>query len=329
MRLALILVALLLLLTGCGSRVDPPAPTVITLYEDVTVHFTPEEPDRHDSPFATAHDNGRVMRTYREFPPTVGRPRITAVLRVRPIVKDMRNVIDRWDRAGHVTLIKPGMAPIEMIKFMTAYGGAIEHEVDVTHLAPLLTGHCEFEVFIDTWVTPAWRVDVELVFMPGAGTAVPAWTHGLFFVDGGLKTETPEVTGTVTIPEANRRALLYVMVSGHCTDGRDADEFISKDNVILVDGIEVHRFRPWRDDCGKLRAVNPYCARWSDGSWSSDYSRSGWCPGDVVRPVVVDLSEWLTPGEHEVSYRVEDIRPANDEGYHGYWRVSAHLSGWR
>ncbi len=323
------LVLALIAFVGCGSRVEPPAPTVVALYDDVTVHFTPEQPDRHDTPFAAARDNGRVVATYREFPPTAGRPRVTAVLRVRPIVQDARSVVDRWDRAGHVALIKPGLAPIEMIKFMTAYGGPIEHEVDVTHLAPLLAGHCGFELFIDTWVTPAWHVDVELVFTPGGGTAAPSWTRGLFFPDGGLKAETPEASATVTIPEGTRRAALYVMVSGHCTDGRDADEFVTKDNVILVDGVEVHRFRPWRDDCGELRAINPYCARWSDGSWSSDYSRSGWCPGDVVEPTVVDLGAWLTPGEHEVTYRVEGIRPEDADGHLGYWRVSASLSGWK
>ena len=99
--------------------------------------------------------------------------------------------------------------------------------------------------------------------------------------------------------------------------------------MVLVDGQVVYRWRPWRDDCEEFREVNPYCAKWSDGSWSSDYSRSGWCPGDVVDPMIVDLSDWLTPGAHEVSFFVEGIRPANEEGQHGYWRVSGALSGWK
>ena len=47
--------------------------------------------------------------------------------------------------------------------------------------------------------------------------------------------------------------------------------------VLAVDGVVVARFHPWRDDCLEFRDRNPYCARWTDGSWSSDYSRSGWC----------------------------------------------------
>ena len=47
-----------------------------------------------------------------------------------PPAVDIRNVVDRWDRAGWVRLVKPGMAPVELCRFMTAYGGAIEHEVD-------------------------------------------------------------------------------------------------------------------------------------------------------------------------------------------------------
>ncbi len=139
--------------------------------------------------------------------------------------------------------------------------------------------------------------------------------------------DTTELTVPVTIPAGTRRVLLRLLSTGHCTDGRDDDEFRSKDHVIRVDGRVVHRFRPWRDDCRDFRAVNPYCRRWSDGSWSSDYSRSGFCPGDLVPPVIVDLTDALKPGPHTVSLAIEGIRPKADE-HLGYWRVSASLLEW-
>ena len=326
----LVLAAVLAVAAGCGSRIEPPAAHTVSLYRDVTVHFTPDDSTAYDSPFASARDKGRVMMTEHEFPPLAGPEQVVLNLTVSPIRKDIRNMHDRWDRAGSVRLIKPGMAPVELCRFMTAYGGRISHQVDITRIAPLLTGHCEFEVFIDTWVTPAWTVDVDLVFTPDAvgATNPPRWTAGVLFPADGLTAEQPEVTATVIVPPRTRWVELAAITTGHCTDGSGADEFASKDNVILVDGQEVYRWRPWRDDCEEMRTVNPYCAKWADGSWSSDYSRSGWCPGDVTRPTYIDLSDVLTPGEHAVTWRVEDIRPKNDEGNFGYWRVSAAVSGW-
>lgn len=321
----------LMFLAGCSQQIDEPTGQTITLFDKVTVHFTPEDSTRYDSPFASARDNGRVMSTYHEFPARTGPARVTLQLEVEPIRKDIRNMHDRWDRAGWVRLVKPGMVPVELCRFMTPYGGAMEHTVDITRVLPLLAGHCTFEVFIDTWVSPAWKVGVDLVFepQPYGGVNPPHWTAGVFFPEGGLKTEQPMTTAAVIIPEGTRWTELALISTGHCTDGQDADEFITKDNVVLVDGQEVFRWRPWRDDCTEFRAVNPYCAKWSDGSWSSDYSRSGWCPGDVALPEIIDLSAWLTPGPHEISFFVEDIRPANEEGQHGYWRISGALSGWK
>lgn len=329
-----VLAALLMILAGCGDRVLPPDPEVITLFRSVTVHFTPEDSTLFDSPFASARDKGRIMATYLEMPDTPGLGHVTLRLAVRPIRKDIRNMVDRWDRAGWIRLVKPGMAPVELVRFMTAYGGAIDHEVDITHLAPLMTGHCEFEVFIDTWVSPAWKIDADLVFTPDAvgATNAPAWAAGALFPEGGLTAEKPENTADVIIPEHTRWVEVAAITTGHCTDGSDADEFITKDNVLLVDGVEVYRWRPWRDDCEDFRTVNPYCAKWADGSWSSDYSRSGWCPGDVADPMFIDLSDWLTPGRHSLTWKVEDIRPKDPEdteGHHGYWRISASISGWK
>ncbi len=327
---ALMMAFFLVGVIGCGEAVKAPAPHTTSLYNDVTIHFTPDDSTAFDSPFASARDNGRVMSTFHEFPAAGGPERVTLNLTVSPIRKDIRNMHDRWDRAGWVRLIKPGMAPVELCRFMTAYGGQITHEVDITRAAPLLTGHCEFEVFIDTWVSPAWTVDANLVFTPDETGVVnpPQWSLGALFPDGGLTAEKPEATATVIVPERTRWVELAAITTGHCTDGTDGDEFITKDNVILVDGQEVYRWRPWRDDCGEFRAVNPYCAKWADGSWSSDYARSGWCPGDVAEPEFIDLSAVLTPGEHTITWRVENIRPKNDEDHHGYWRISSTVSGW-
>ena len=255
---------------------------------------------------------------------------ITAFLIVLPIPKDEVSVVDSWDRAGNIRLSREGSPDIELVKFVTAYGGQTEYEVDLTPLAPLLKGNCTFKAFIDTWLTPAWEIDFELVYEPVGDKSAPDWAEGLVYVESytGKDYGNNGTEVTVTVPDDMKRVKLNYYASGHCTDGTDADEFVTKDNVIYVDGIAVYRYRPWRDDCRQFRDINPYTRRWSDGYWSSDYSRSGWCPGDLVEPLVLDLTDHLTPGEHKIRFVVEDVRALDDNGHFGYWRISSYLTGW-
>ncbi len=306
-------------------------PLVFKIFKDDVVHFTPDDSTKFDSATAWATDKGRVINSYLEIPEFEKAVKITAFLSIKPIPKDYATVYDHWDRAGSIRLIKEGMPDIEMIKFMTAYGGFSDYEVDVSHLAPLLKEHCEFKAFIDTWVSPGWKIDFKLQFEEVTGCKNPEWAEALFFENSYDKKSQGEegIEVEIEIPKNLNHVQLNYLVSGHCTDGRDADEFIPKDNVIYIDGEEVHRFRPWRDDCRKFREFNPYTKKYSNGVWSSDYSRSGWCPGDKVDPTILDFTEYLIPGKHTVKLVIENVRPEDENGNYGYWRVSGHLLGWK
>ncbi len=305
--------------------------TIVEVFTDNGIHFSQNEKDKYSTGLIKADDNGRMISRMVELPKFDGPVKITATMAVKPIPKDHLVVHDKWDRAGTFKLIRDGKADVELCKFMTAYGGLIEYEVDVSHLATLLQGSCEIGGWIDTWVSPAWLVDFTLTFEPLGDTSMPVWSEGIMFEESvNLKSLGDSgVIVEVTIPNDLNRVILYYYVSGHCTDGNGADEFEQKDNVIYVDGRSVYRFRPWRDDCRKFRDINPYTRRWSDGWWSSDYSRSGWCPGDMVLPIEIDLSDHLKAGNHTVRFMIENVRPENEKGDHGYWRISSQLAGWK
>ena len=177
--------------------------------------------------------------------------------------------------------------------------------------------------------SPAWTVDVSFVYEPMEDFDDPSWALPVYYTDSFNRQEMPDgVETTVEIPPGLERVVLVYYSTGHCTDGTDEDEFVSKANVISVDGFVVYRFHPWRNDCWEFRDRNPYTARWSNGYWSSDYGRSGWCPGDEVTPVEIDLTDHLTEGSHKIRFVIENMRPKNEEGHFGYWRVSGHLVGW-
>lgn len=314
----------------------------VHVFHQAMVHFLPDSADRYPGPGLEWRDNGRVVARTIDLPRFEGAHRILAHLTVQPVPKTEATVHDPWDRAGSLRLVVPGGADVEVVKFITAYGGRTTHTVDVTELALLLRGRTTFLGFIDTWLTPAWRIDLALEyrpipaarpaveFVPEADPLAPDWVSPVLLVDH-FDADTSSAGGVaipVEIPEGIDSLVVRYLVSGHCTDGRGADEFVTKWNVVALDDREVARFQPWRDDCRRFREVNPYGRRWTDGSWSADYSRSGWCPGDVVPPRFLVVSPVPAAGHHALRVQIEDVRPKDESGL-GYWRVSAALLGWR
>lgn len=306
-------------------------PQRIVVFSDNMIHFDETDPGKYNTETVFARDHGRVITRVVELP-TLSQPtRIIGHLVLKPIPKDELEVYDRWDRGANVRLEIPGSPDVELIKFITAYGGRTEYDVDLTPMAALLQGKCLLKGCVDTWVSPAWKMDFSLEYTDDSLAVAPDWARGILYEESFTREKMGDtgVVVDVDVPAGMKRVMMRYYVSGHCTDGTDADEFVSKDNVIRVDDRVVHRYRPWRDDCQRFRAINPYCRRWTDGSWSCDYSRSGWCPGDTVAPLELDLTDHLSAGRHTVRFVIENIRPKDAKGNYGVWKVSAQLLGYR
>lgn len=322
-------VSLMMALPSKATSTNSQTDGFVEVFASDKIQFDTENPAGDARESIMVLDNGRLIKTSVDLPDLDEPVRIQAHITIKPIPKDEISVHDKWDRAGCVRLAGDDCPDLEIVKFVTAYGGRTDWTVDVSHLAPLLRGRVQIAAFIDTWVSPAWLVDFSLEYTADSSLPEFHWVAPLFF-ENSYDLEHYGDTGItidVDIPGRQQRVVLYYLVSGHCTDGRGADEFVKKDNVLSADGIVVFRYQPWRDDCRRFREINPYTRRWSDGWWSSDYSRSGWCPGDVIAPLVLDLTDHLDKGEHEVGIRIESIRPKDEEGHFGYWRVSAFLVG--
>ena len=304
-------------------------PLTVSVFRDVALHFHADSAAEFAAPSITVEDRGRVARATVTLPASNRPQRIAALVTLRPVPKTDRDVADRYDRAGNVRLAIDGGPDLEIVRFMTAYGGRTEYEVDVTHLEPLLHGRRTFIAYVDTWLSPAWRLDFSLRYTAADSFPTPTWAAPVYYSENfNAERNGGGDSVTVTVPSGLSRVVMKYVSTGHCTDGRDEDEFVSKANVISVDGFVVARLHPWRDDCRRFRELNPYCARWTDGTWSSDYARSGWCPSQEVAPIEFDLTDHLTPGPHTVRFAVEGMRPKDKEGNYGYWRLSACLVGW-
>ncbi len=133
---------------------------------------------------------------------------------------------------------------------------------------------------------------------------------------------TDSLTVTFTIDEIAGSAELRYISTGHGGWG-EGDEFIPKQNTILIDGKVAFTYTPWRQDCGCYRDLNPVSGNFWNGLSSSDFSRSGWCPGTATQPVYFDLSPWADGKEHTLTVAIPQGKPV--EGMFSHWAVSGAL----
>ena len=122
--------------------------------------------------------------------------------------------------------------------------------------------------------------------------------------------------------EAIKSARLRYISTGHGGWG-EGDEFVPKTNTLLVDGKVAFTHTPWRQDCGCYRDLNPVSGNFWNGLSSSDFSRSGWCPGTATQPVYFDLMPWADGEEHTLTVAIPQGKPV--EGMFSHWAVSGAL----
>lgn len=133
---------------------------------------------------------------------------------------------------------------------------------------------------------------------------------------------TDSLTVTFRLEDQPASAELRYISTGHGGWG-EGDEFVPKQNTILIDGKPAFTHTPWRQDCGCYRDLNPVSGNFWNGLSSSDFSRSGWCPGTATQPVYFDLSPWADGREHTLTVAIPQGKPV--EGMFSHWAVSGVL----
>ena len=131
-------------------------------------------------------------------------------------------------------------------------------------------------------------------------------------------TDSLTVTFTLDTESIGTARLRYIS-TGHGGWG-EGDEFVPKQNTILIDGQVAFTHTPWREDCGCYRDLNPVSGNFWNGLSSSDFSRSGWCPGTATQPVYFDLTPWIDGKQHTLTVAIPQGKPV--EGMFSHWAVS-------
>ena len=242
---------------------------------------------------------------------------------------------------------KDYLPPVELVRFFTSFGAGHfndrvqidglewaeenHYKQEISELRDRLRGDVLIGAFIGNYDRGGHKLSLDLLAYPGDNKwkdkplkqhSIPLFnTCNVLEMSGQnygrlFATDTLEVE--FEIPEGAKNVRLRYISTGH--GGWDGgDEFNPKENAIFIDGEKQFSHTPWRCDCATFREQNPVSGNFWNGLSSSDYSRSGWCPGTATNPVWFDLKH-LKPGKHTLSVAIPQ---GEDEGTSfSHWMVS-------
>lgn len=243
-------------------------------------------------------------------------------------------------------------APLELVRFFTPFGvGHFNERMagygidwrDETYYRQEITDlyHFDDDVVIGAWIGNydggGHIVTVDIKSYPNdytipednteeSGFALPLFNTCNVLEMAGQNYGKLFATDSLTVifklyPETKSAKLRYIS-TGHGGWG-EGDEFVPKQNTILIDGKVAFTHTPWREDCGCYRDLNPVSGNFWNGLSSSDFSRSGWCPGTATQPIYFDLSPWADSREHTLTVAIPQGKPV--EGMFSHWAVSGVL----
>ncbi|RKD91295.1 PNGase F N-terminal domain-containing protein [Mangrovibacterium diazotrophicum] len=216
---------------------------------------------------------------------------------------------------------------IELMRFFTPFGvhhfndkrdvgiawaDSVTYKEDVSDFLPVLQNECWIGVFVGNYDGGGHKVSLNLKYYlneqeVSEKPAKKYWVQPVFNTTNvmemaGQEYGTMFASDTLTVdfevPAGVKNVTFRYITTGHGGWG-GGDEFVPKKNELFIDNQPFFSFTPWRVDCGTYRASNPASGNFWNGLSSSDYSRSGWCPGTVSHPYFTPVDN-LTPGKHSI-----------------------------
>jgi len=247
---------------------------------------------------------------------------------------------DDWDRLAYVQIKNKDGNWIELFRYITPYRVACDHSIDVTDYESVLQGEVEFRVYIETWGTGGWKMDLNLIYQAGTPeyryTGLQEAWHGTYnFGDPANLQPMPQLD--VEPPANTEVATFRLVTTGHgwgANNTGNAAEFYYANHKLKVNGNNTF------DQAMKVICnPNPDGCSPQFGTWQ--YDRAGWCPGTIPKPYTYDLTPYITSPftfdyEFQTSYQ-DYCHPNNpncvsgstcpdcNDGYNPHYRIGGYI----
>ncbi len=234
---------------------------------------------------------------------------------------------DPWDQPGKISIVNES-GEYEIGRFITPFGIGTcgPWTIDVTDFKTLLQGAIALKSFIQVWGASGWLLSVDFELVAGSTSnpfqkLSPLWLTD-YHVYGDPSVSDDLALKSVTVSSNTSTAHLRMTVSGHGQGNTDnAAEFSEKTHEIIVNGTKVMDHHLWKADCNS-NACSP-----QNGTWQ--FNRAGWCPGEAVNPLQLDISDRFEPGEEvTIDYELQQYENLLNTGYNGGSHTEPHYRIW-
>lgn len=208
-----------------------------------------------------------------------------------------------WDRVAHIDVKTHEGEWIELIKYITPYGTACEHSLDVTDFASTLQGDVDFRVRCTTFDT-GYEYNLTLDYEAGNPEYVysfitPLW-HGAYdFGDPANLQPMPAVD--FTFADNVEAAEIKLVASGHGwgqNNSNNAAEFAQYIHDIMINDQQTFSYNNWAD-CNP----NPDGCQPQFGTW--EFDRAGFCPGAISPFEDFNITPFIAEEQIALNFRMD------------------------
>jgi hypothetical protein len=204
-----------------------------------------------------------------------------------------------WDRVASVDARDKEGNWFQIIKYITPYGVACSHDIDLSDYMSILQGKVSFRVNCAT-LDNGFLYDLSFDYRKGApahkySTVKEVWKN--YYPFGDYANPQPVDTFNYTYPENSVASVLKLVSTGHGwgdLNTGNAAEFYNATHNIWVNGVKTFTQHNWTD-CNP----NPDGCQPQNGTWY--YDRAGWCPGSIAKWFDFDMNGFV-PG-HNIELR--------------------------
>ncbi|MCK9447951.1 MAG: T9SS type A sorting domain-containing protein [Bacteroidales bacterium] len=205
-----------------------------------------------------------------------------------------------WDRKASVDAQGIDGRWFEIIRYITPYGVACSHTIDLTDYISLLQGKVNFRFNCET-LDNGFKYKLTLNYRKGTpsylySTIYEVWKEVYPF--GDYANLQPVEDWSFSFPDHTLAARLKLVSTGHGwgdLNTGNAAEFYNATHHIWVNGEETFAQHNW-STCNP----NPDGCQPQNGTWY--HNRAGWCPGSIAPWFDFNLTPYVANGQLTLGY---------------------------